>query len=189
MAAAFAGWIVYLVFSGKSLRERMRLLVPVSAAVALTSWSAGSAGWLLTDQVYPSTSWAVYTTVAVPLVLFAMSFAGSLFVGFTSRILKDEDREWLSRAGAWLLLFVMCWTGICALVLILPTWAFTLPVWGKSVLGAVGAAAGSISALAGSSSKTKAAKEAKTASASSEIDARFACHEAGGARFSPLPCW
>ena len=44
MAAAFAGWIVYLIFSGKSFRERMRLLVPVSAAVLLTSWSAGSAG-------------------------------------------------------------------------------------------------------------------------------------------------
>ncbi len=165
MAAAFAGWIVYLIFSGKSLRERLRLLVPVSAAVALTSWGAGSAGWLLTDQVYPSTSWPVYTTVAVPLLLFAMSFAGSIFVGFTSRILKDEDREWLSRAGAWLLLFVMCWTGICALVLILPTWAFTLPVWGKSVLGAVGVAAGSISALAGSSSKTKPVKEGKTSEA------------------------
>jgi hypothetical protein len=165
MAAGFAGWIAYLIFSGKTLRERMRLFVPVSAAVALTTWAAGSAGWLLMDLVYPSTSWALYTTIAVPLVLCAMKFAGSIFVGFTSRILKDEDREWLSRAGAWLFMFVMCWTGICALVLILPAWAFTLPVWGKSLMGAVGGAAGWISALAGSSSETKPVKEAKTSDA------------------------
>jgi Patatin-like phospholipase len=165
IAAAFAGWIVYLIFSGKSRHERLRLLVPVSAAVALTGWGVGSAGWLLTAQVYPSTNWAEYTTLAVPLVLLGMMFAGSIFVGFTSRVLKDEDREWLSRGGAWVLLFVMSWAGICTLVLILPTWAFTLPVWGKSVLAAVGGAAGWIGAITGYSSETKPEKEAKTSEA------------------------
>jgi hypothetical protein len=165
IAAAFAGWIVYQLFSGKSRRERMRQLLPVSAAVALTGWGVGSAGWLLTDQVYPSTNWAEYTTVAVPLLLLAMMFAGSIFVGFTSRVLKDEDREWLSRGGAWVLLFVMCWTGICALVLILPTWAFTLPVWGKSLLAATGGTAGWIGAITGYSSETKPEKESKTSEA------------------------
>ncbi len=155
VAAAFAGWIVYLIFCGKSLRERVRLFLPVSAAVLLTSWSAGCAAWLLTDKVYPSTSWPLYTTVAAPLLLVALTLAASLFVGFTSRVLEDKDREWLSRAGAWVLLIVVWWTAGCALVLILPTWAITLPVWGKSALAAVGAAAGWTSALTGSSSRTK----------------------------------
>jgi hypothetical protein len=159
MAAAFAGWMAYLIFCGKSLQERGRLFLPVSAAVLLTSWSAGSAAWLLTDQVYPDTSWPVYTTVAAPLLLVALSLAACLFVGFTSRILEDKDREWLSRAGAWVLLLGVCWTGACALVLILPMWVFTLPVWGKSVFAAAGAAAGWISALTGSSSRTKSGKE------------------------------
>ena len=159
MAATFAGWMVYLIFCGKSLRERGRLFLPVSAAVLLTSWSAGSAAWLLTDRVYPSTSWPVYTTVAAPILLVALALAACLFVGFTSRVLEDKDREWLSRAGAWVLLLVVCWTGACALVLIVPAWAFTLPVWGKSVLAAAGAAAGWISALTGSSSRTKLDKE------------------------------
>ena len=154
MAAAFAGWMAYLIFCGKSLRERARWLLPVSAAVLLTSWSAGSAAWLLIDQVYPMTSWPVYTTVAIPLLLVALSVAACLFVGFMSRVLRDEDREWLARAGAWVLLLVVGWTGACALVLILPEWAFTLPVWGKSVLAAAGAAAGWTSALAGSVSRT-----------------------------------
>jgi Patatin-like phospholipase len=165
LASAFAGWIVYLIFAEKSRRERMRLLAPVSAAMALTGWGVGSAAWILTAQVYPITSWAVYTTLAVPLILLAMMFAGSIFVGFTSRVLKDEDREWLSRGCALVLLFVMCWTGICALVLILPAWAFTLPVWGKSVIAAVGGAAGWIGAFTGYSSETKPAKEAKTSEA------------------------
>jgi hypothetical protein len=154
MAAAFAGWLTYLVFCGKSLRQRLRWLLPVSAAVLLTSWSAGSAAWLLLYQIYLYASWPVYITVAIPLLLVALALAQCLFIGFTSRILRDEDREWLARAGAWVLLLVVGWTGACALVLILPQWAFTLPVWGKSLLATVGASAGWISALAGLSSKT-----------------------------------
>jgi hypothetical protein len=165
MAAAFTGWIAYILFYGKSLHKRVRLFVPVSAAVLPTSWSAGSAAWLLADQVYPNTSWAAYTTVAIPLVLLGFALAGCVFVGFTSRALEDEDREWLSRAGAWVLLYVVGWTGICALVLILPGWAFTLPAWGESALGAVGAAAGWISAFTGSSSKTKPRKESRISDA------------------------
>ena len=166
IASAFTGWLVYLIFCGKSLRERGRLFLPVSGAVLLTSWSAGSAAWLLTAKVNPGTTWPEYITVAAPLLLFALSLAGCLFIGFASRILKDEDREWLARAGAWVLLTVMCWLGICALVLMAPTWAFTLPVWGKSVLAAAGTAAGWISALTGSSSKTKAEPEDNTHSKS-----------------------
>jgi hypothetical protein len=158
MGAAFAGWMVYLIFCGKKFSERVRLFLPVSMAVLLTSWSAGSAAWILVDTVYPATSWPVYTTVAAPLLLFALAAAGCIFVGFTSLILEDDDREWLSRAGAWILLFIVCWTAVGALVLILPTWELTLPVWSQSALGSVGAAAGWLSALTGSSSKTKSGK-------------------------------
>lgn len=154
VAAAFAGWVAYLIFCGKSLRERARWLLPVSSAVLLTSLSAGSAAWLLIDEVYLNTSWPVYTTVAIPLLLVALSLAVCLFIGFTSHVLRDKDREWLARAGAWVLLLVVSWAGVCALVLILPGWAFTLPVWGKSVLTAVGASAGWFSALAGLNSRT-----------------------------------
>jgi Patatin-like phospholipase len=161
VAAAFAGWVAYLIFCGKSLRERGRLFLPVSGGVLLTSWSAGSAAWLLADRVYPSTSWPVYTTVAAPLLLVAMLLAACLFVGVTSQLLQDEDREWLSRAGAWVLLLIVSWTGASALVLILPSWVLTLPVWGKSALAAAGTVAGWTSALTGSSSRTKSDKESR----------------------------
>ena len=171
VAAAFAGWLVYLIFCGKTLRERARLFLPVSAAVVLTSWSAGSAAWVLTAKVNPSTTWPQYITVAAPFMLVALSLAGCLFVGFASRILQDEDREWLARAGAWVLLTVTCWLAVSALVLVLPGWAFTLPVWGKSALAAVGTVAGWTSALAGSSSKTKAKPASKTDNSSQPTSA------------------
>jgi hypothetical protein len=154
MATAFAGWLAYLIFCGKSLRERMRLFLPVSAAVLVASWSAGSALWLLIGHIYPSIPWPVYITVALPVLLVALLLAEFLFIGFSSRVLLDKDREWLARAGAWVLLVVVGWTAVCALVLILPDWAFTMGVWEKSLLAAAGASAGWISALGGLSSKT-----------------------------------
>ncbi len=171
VATGFAGWLVYLIFCGKSPKERVRLFLPVSAAVLLAGWGAGSAAWVLTAQLNPNTTWPEYITLAAPLLLVAVSLAGCLFVGFASRILKDEDREWLARAGAWMLLTVMCWLGACALVLMLPGFSLVgevrvrgvevLSPWGKSALAVAGTVAGWISALTGSSSKTKADPEGK----------------------------
>lgn len=163
MISALAGWLAYLVFCGKPFRERVRLFPAVTSAVLLTGWSAGSTAWYLANFIYPYISWPVYINIAPPLLILALMVAGCFFVGFTSRILKDDDREWLSRAGAWSLLFVASWTGVCALVLLGPTWAAGLPAWGKSVFAAAGAAGGWASALAGSSSATASSKSAAKA--------------------------
>jgi hypothetical protein len=155
MAAASAGWMAYFVFCVKGgVKPRLRLFLPVTSAVLLTSWSAGSGAWLLTDRIYPNTRWPLYTTIAIPLLLGALALACCLFLGLTSRILEDDDREWMARAGAWMLLLMVAWTGACAVVLMLPEYAFTWNVWGKSAMAAVGAAAGWVSSLAGASSGT-----------------------------------
>ena len=148
--AGLAGWLAYFVTSKKSIVERLQFLPPVAAAVILMSIGAGSAAWFLSAKVYPLLSWPLYTAVAPPLLLIGVLAAGCLFVGFSSHVLHDEDREWMARAGAWMLLFIICWGGICTLVLIAPEWAFTLPVWGKSLLGAAGAIGGWASALTNS---------------------------------------
>jgi hypothetical protein len=173
VGSAFAGWLTYLVFCRKSLRERVRLFFPVSGAVLLTAWSAASMAWLLVSVAYPVTSWPLYITVAAPLLLMALLVAGCLFVGFTSLVLKDEDREWLARAGAWVGLFIVGWTSISGLVLLAPAWVttglslvggpdakhFALPGWVETVLAAAGALGGGTTAFTGSSAKTKARKE------------------------------
>jgi hypothetical protein len=153
--SALAGWFAYLLFYAKSFQGRAGVLPTASAAVLLMGWSAGSAAWYLTEFVYPHLKWPVYVTVAAPLLIVAMMLAMWIFIGFSSRILKDEDREWLARAGAWNSLIVAAWIGVCALVLLGAAW---LPAWGRSVLVAVGGAGGWISALAGASRKTAAAK-------------------------------
>ncbi len=146
--SALSGWFAYLLFCGKSYADRKRLFLPVTSAVLLMGWSAGSAAWYLTRFVYPHLRWPLYVTISAPLLLVALMLAVCLFVGFSSRILKDEDREWFSRAGAWIALFVALWAGVCSLVLVDPTF---LPVWGRELLEAAGAAGGWITAVAGAS--------------------------------------
>ncbi len=152
--SALAGWLAYLAVCGKPLKERLRLFAPVTAGVLLAGWSAGSASYYLANSAYPILTWPVYITLAAPLLLIAQLLAGCMFVGFTSFALKDEDREWLARAGAWILLFVVGWAGVCAVALLVPIWAMHLKVWGQSLLAAAGGVSGWISALTGSSEKS-----------------------------------
>src|SRR3981189_2802989 len=73
----------------------------------------------------------------------ACALGWTMFVGLSSRALQDEDREWMARASAWTQLFCVCWAAACALVLLAPDWAFDwLPVWGKGLVSAAGAASG-----------------------------------------------
>src|SRR5215470_19890603 len=121
--------------------------------------SVGTASlvWLLVSDIFPYMGWgSSYIACAPPLLLLAFALPVVLFVGVTSNILQDEDREWLSRAGAWLLLFVLAWAGICTLVLVAPTWEFDLPGWGRSAFAAAGGVGGILTALGGFGLRVKA---------------------------------
>ena len=151
-----AAAVACLIACWKRLKTRLWSWCAVAVIVSFSAWIAGSVTWLLADRLYPNTSWPVYVCLAAPLVLLGILLAGCLFVGFSSRQLKDEDREWLSRAGAWLLLYVVFFTGFSALVLLAPAWVLAFPIWGKSLLAATGGIGGWISALAGHSRYTPA---------------------------------
>ena len=172
--AALAGWFAYLLTCGKPARTRLRLLLFVTPPVAVGGASAGTVAWLLARYIYPSSTWPVYITVAAPLLLLSLLLAGCLFVGFSSHMLNDEDREWLSRGAAWVLLCIVGWTGLCALVLLAPTWVMGLPLWSKSLLASAGGAGGWLSALAGRSTSTSAAAGKGNSKAQSSLFARAA---------------
>jgi hypothetical protein len=151
-----AGWIAFLVFCVNGIRQRLRYLFgPISLAIILTGAGTALAARLLVTSIYLETSWPLYTTIGPPLLLLAFMTAGSLFVGLTSRTLGDEDREWLARAAAWMLLFVFCWAGICGLVLIAPSGIFALhSIWARSGIATLGGLAGWICSAAGFGSRS-----------------------------------
>jgi hypothetical protein len=158
-ASCAAGWIGYLIVGGKAIWQRPRAIGGLSIAILLVGGSTATCAWLLTAKFYQEASWAVYVTVAAPLLLLAFMFAVVLFVGFTSNLLKDEDREWLSRAAAWMLLYVVSWVILCMLVLLTPSWVLkSASLWKRAFLAVAGVAGGGLSALGGLSSKTKVQK-------------------------------
>jgi hypothetical protein len=155
-----AGWVAYLAFCVRGLSRRIGLLFgPLSFAVLSVGIGTATAAWLLATQIYPNADWSAYVTVGPPLLLLAFLAAGALFVGLTSKTLGDEDHEWLARGGAWMLLFLVCWTAVCGLVLIAPAWIFSLSTWLRSDIAAAGGIAGYICALAGFGSKSSPGKK------------------------------
>src|SRR6266700_3521813 len=155
IAAEAAGWIAYAVFNFAKVERKPRLWGWLTIAIVPAGFSTASFAWLLVDKLYLHIDWAPYVTFAPPLLLLAFALPLILFVGMTSKILEDEDREWLSRAGAWLLLFILGWAGMCSLVLLAPGLLFKLPAWGRSAFAAAGGAGGVITALGGFSPKSK----------------------------------
>jgi len=149
------GWVGYLVFRVRGLMKRLRLLVGnLSLAILLIGVCTASAAWLLVITVYKYPGWPDYVTFGPPLLLLSFMVAGGLFVGLTSRILGDGDREWLARGAAWMLLFVVCWAAICGVVLMGPILVFRLNAWLKSSVAAAGGLAGWICSKAGSASQS-----------------------------------
>ena len=144
-----AAWVIYLASCGRSLGHRWRLLKgPLSFAIVLLGIGTGAAAWVVSNFL-ASATWTEYVTFGPPLLLQSFAISGAVFTGLSSRALEDDDREWLSRAAAKLLLFCFFWISACFLVLIAPSWAFHWAVWGESLLGGVAAAAAWSSSLAG----------------------------------------
>jgi hypothetical protein len=99
--------------------------------------------------------WQVYLTVSVPLFLAIVLGAATVFVGLSSRVMTDEDREWLARYGGWVMIAGCVWIVLNALVLIAPSLlsmvfkTAVLPEAGPldAVLPTVVSLAGAISAI------------------------------------------
>lgn len=154
--SAFAGWIAYLIFDGKTVwRRRKTVVLGLTVAIILVGFTTASGAWLLTTKFYQDAGWGEFVTLATPLLLLAFMSAVVLFVGLTSEVLLDEDREWLSKAGAWVLLFMVTWIILCVLSLLAPAWLMNAHVIWKKIVVIAGTASGAVSALGGLSSKTK----------------------------------
>ena len=132
-------WILYLITSTGSWAGRLRLLFgPLSFAITLMAAGAGFAAWFFTNFLFEGTSWAGYVTIGPSLVIIGFGLSTILFVGLSSTFLKDEDREWMSRASAGFLMATVIWAAVCFAVLLLPTLLFQWNHWMHGAFAATG---------------------------------------------------
>jgi hypothetical protein len=157
LLACGVAWLLSLAVSPRPFGERMRLLIgPLSLAVLCMAVGTGVATWVTTNFVLWNPkpeldlSWAAYVTLGLPLILLGFALATVFFVGLSSTFLRDEDREWMSRAVAGVLLVAIGWFGVCGVVLMLPEWALGWRAWAHGLLASVAVAAGWLSTFSGS---------------------------------------
>jgi patatin-like phospholipase len=116
-------------------------------------------GWINGSVPLLTSSMAArYIVFAVPLVILALLLQATLFVGGTGQFNDDFDREWWSRAAAWVIIGALGWIVITALVIYGPVGLYYAP----RTLGALGGISGLFAVGAGSSSKTSANEKEKS---------------------------
>lgn len=165
LVEAYAGWAAYLVYwaTRPSPKPKIEpLFGPISfVAMPLLGVGVGAFSWILLTQIWEleSVSLSQFVALGPPMLLLGFSLAGAFFIGLTSGVLKDEDREWFSRGGAFLTMFILAWAGICSLVLLVPEWTLAWRGWAQGATTFLGGLSGWAGAKAGFSPKSKATKE------------------------------
>lgn len=118
LAPSLLAWILFLLVSGASARtDRMRQSLPL--AVFVMGAGTGLASWISVNHLLWSPNpdkelpWPEYVTFAPPAIILGYALGTVLFVGLSSHFLRDEDREWMSRNVASLLVFCFTWLLLC----------------------------------------------------------------------------
>ena len=145
-------------------------------AVVVTGLAGGLATWVALNAVFDEAITdrgnlvvhpALYVCLAVPAQCMVFFLSASAFVACTSRRhaahrrgeqilpIGDEEREWLARHSAWLLIAAIGWAAVTSLVLFGPI----LLLWSPRLLPAIGGLSGVIAFLGGRSALTPAITE------------------------------
>jgi hypothetical protein len=143
---------------------RWRPMTWVAACV-----SGGVAGlgiwWFATGPfARPLARGELFASVAVPLIVGMFAGSGTLFIGMASGETTDDDREWWSRFGAWMLITIALWLAASLIVFGGPALVQRALAWigatagshnvGKVILTIVTAISGGIAARTNRESKT-----------------------------------
>ncbi|HEV8580479.1 MAG TPA: patatin-like phospholipase family protein [Thermoanaerobaculia bacterium] len=129
--------------------------------VVLTGALGGVAAWIAASQLFPAVDneliTELYVCFAAPLLLFLFLVAATLFVGLSSYYTTDADREWLARAGAWILIASAVRIAFSAIVIFGPVAVLKFTAWVSSI----GGVSGLVTLLLGRSAKTKGKKSSQ----------------------------
>jgi Patatin-like phospholipase len=120
---------------------------------ALGAWLAS----LMATRLHPPDGMDIlhFACFVVPVVAMILSTTGVFAVGVSSKITTDDDREWWSRGGGWMLVATLGWLVFFSLVLLLPPWVATWTFTAKGVMSAISAAVGWYVTQAGSKSESR----------------------------------
>jgi hypothetical protein len=100
---------------------------------------------------------ALYICFSVPLVLFAFFAQNTAFVGISSRVNEDYDREWWGRGGALILMSAVILAAACFIAVFGPVLLYRAPV----IMASMGGISGILAGFLGSSAKTPADEKKK----------------------------
>lgn len=114
----------------------------------------------------------IYQCIALPIFVLTYLFAATIFIGLSSRLMNDADREWMARLGAWLLIISVIWLLLNVIVLFGPyliDWMIgaeygNLPAQITATVTVVSGLAAGFIALFGGFSGSTPAKESQTSS-------------------------
>lgn len=145
-------WAIAGLGTDRKWRPRTWMAAAISASVAASGmWAlaTGSFGFGHPLEVD-------YATLAFPLVLGIIALATVLQIGLSREETGDEDLEWWSRFGAWLLIVMVAWLVASVVVLCAPRairWIVhetigLAPVAGLSISGVLGLATSLLGAVA-----------------------------------------
>ncbi len=154
------GWLIAAL-----LLRRWRDMTRWLAVEFLVILWSGSLGGLFLWSVLAETpsnipvsefaEWYAVFALAGFLTMFLLT--ATIFIGVASRYTDDDDREWWGRAGAWILIISVSWTGLGALVVFGPGLLSYTP----GPITSLGGLSGIVSLLLGFSSRTTATAKTK----------------------------
>jgi hypothetical protein len=145
---AAASVILYalLIYLGGFLLARIWVRRPRHGSLLVITASGvlgGGAAWLAASQLAPRfldrpLIAELYSCFAAPLLLLLFLVAVILYVGLSSYYTNDADREWLARAGAWVLIVIAVRGALSAVVIFGPDVLVRGAIWLSSLGGISG---------------------------------------------------
>jgi GNAT superfamily N-acetyltransferase len=160
-------WVIAFFLLGRFGKDWLKSLVELGSVIAIGA-AGGGLLWLSMDLLLPRAPVSSYPewygVLAVPAFLGVFLFAATLYIGISSRLTDDQDREWWGRSGSWTLLVACGWAGLAGLIVLAPSGLATLYAneheWLVELMGGTAGILSALTAvLLGSSSSTSAIQE------------------------------
>ncbi|MGH8638634.1 MAG: hypothetical protein ACREUZ_15975, partial [Burkholderiales bacterium] len=108
-------WAVAGLGTSRRWRPRTWIGAAISGPVAVGGlWLLASGSFGLGELEY------AYATLAFPFVLGLLGLAAVLQIGFSGKETSEDDLEWWSRFGGWLLIVIVSWIAASVVVLVSP---------------------------------------------------------------------